>query len=213
MIKLDGLLKKLDKNEYRFFKKLPVDNVQRKNFFDYVIVSSYGVFIIDTIEQLGTVYGDEDDKYWKVYTKNRGIIKFDSPIQRNYKKITAFLKNITEIDPECFHSIFVFPNKSELNISIDSAAVAKKDRLISTLEGFEEKMVDSLRFNYLVHLFELYKSNKKNLPIPKLFKKEEKKINLQTCPLCNSHLVYKESEFGDYFICSSFPDCRYRQEV
>ncbi len=210
---LDKLLKNLDKNEYKYFKNLIIFRGQEKVVFDYIIVSRFGVFPIDIVDHIGTIYGEEKDKEWKIYTKNNGIYKFNSPIDTIYKKTNRLNKIFPDLEIDFYNPIVIFPMKTKLMVENVSIPVINKDYLITSIKKFRYEVIDDLKFNYLIQIFSLFKTNKKNFVIPKLLKKEDKKPELEKCPLCNSPLIHKKGEFGDYYICSNFPSCRYRKEA
>ena len=210
---LDRLLKNLDKKEYKNFKKLPIHKGSDNIVFDYIIVSRYGVFPIDIVDHVGTVYGSEKDKEWKIYTKNNGIYKFSSPIETIYKKINKLNSIFSDVEQDAYNPIVIFPNKAKLMVENVSIPVINKDYLVTAIKRFRDVAINDLKFNYLIQIFPLFKTNKSNFVIPRLFKKEKEEPKIEKCPLCNSPLIYKEGEFGDYYICSNFPACRYRQEA
>ena len=46
---------------------------------DHILINEYGVFVIETKNYKGVVYGTEGKNYWKQYLKNKyrvGIIEF-----------------------------------------------------------------------------------------------------------------------------------------
>ncbi len=210
---LEKTLKKLNKNKYRYYKKIHLGGPDKNMFLDYVIISRFGVFVIKIVEHIGTIYGGEKDIEWKVYTKNRGILKFKSPLPGNFDRIKRLYRDISEIDPQNFHSIILFPNKTKLMVDTINAKVINENSLIEYIEEFKDEVLSDLKFSYLIQLFESYKSFSNGSSLSKLFKKKKEVPKTEKCPLCGAKLIYKEGDFGDYYICSNFPTCRYRKEA
>jgi Nuclease-related domain len=79
---------------------------------DHILLSPYGIFIIETKNYQGWIFGGERQKHWtqKIYKKS---FKFQNPLYQNYKHIKVLesvLKDVVE--PEYLHSIIVFTPQS-----------------------------------------------------------------------------------------------------
>jgi restriction system protein len=75
---------------------------------DHVIVSRYGVFVIETKNLKGWIFGSPQQKTWtqKIY---RHTTKFQNPLHQDYKH-TQTLQAALELDPEkIFPVIFEAP--------------------------------------------------------------------------------------------------------
>jgi len=73
---------------------------------DRLVVSIYGLFIIEVLDNVGRVYGDESSKYW---TELKGSEKsrFNNPLQESYRK-AQLLKNFLGLPASCFHFVVCF---------------------------------------------------------------------------------------------------------
>lgn len=88
--------------EYKVLSDLLIHNPKAMSGYsqiDHVIISPYAIFVIETKNYQGTVYGGADRKEWLV----NGNFKFMNPFIQNYGHIQA-LKTI--LDPK-FHGVFV----------------------------------------------------------------------------------------------------------
>ena len=75
---------------------------------DHILLSPYGIFIIETKNYTGWIFGGERQKMWtqKIYKKS---FKFQNPLHQNYKHqkvLEAVLADI--VDPALIHSVVVF---------------------------------------------------------------------------------------------------------
>jgi hypothetical protein len=83
----------LDKKTYHVF-----NNVILPNFgggttqIDHIIVSVYGIFVVETKNMNGWIYGSEKDSKWTQVFFNKKY-SFQNPLRQNYKHI----KTISEI--------------------------------------------------------------------------------------------------------------------
>jgi hypothetical protein len=97
----------LDKKTYRVF-----NNVTLPNFgggttqIDHIIVSVYGIFVIETKNMNGWIYGNEKDAKWtQVFFKKK--YTFPNPLRQNYKH-TKSVSELLKIPEDKFHSIIFF---------------------------------------------------------------------------------------------------------
>ena len=100
---------KLEKDVYHRLNNitLPLANGGSTQI-DHVIVSVYGVFVIETKNYKGWIFGGEHQKMWtqKIYKKS---YKFQNPLHQNYKHQKVLESVLTDIvDSTQIHSIVVF---------------------------------------------------------------------------------------------------------
>lgn len=75
---------------------------------DHILLSPYGVFIIETKNYKGWIFGGERQKMWtqKIFKKS---YKFQNPLHQNYKHQQVLQRVLSDIiDPEYLHSVIVF---------------------------------------------------------------------------------------------------------
>lgn len=75
---------------------------------DHILLSPYGIFVIETKNYKGWIFGSEHQKVWtqKLFKQS---FKFQNIIHQNYKHVKV-LENVLEgvIDPMYIHSLVVF---------------------------------------------------------------------------------------------------------
>ena len=75
---------------------------------DHILLSPYGIFIIETKNYKGWIFGSERQKLWtqKIFKKS---YKFQNPLHQNYKHQNVLEQVLADIiTPEYLHSIVVF---------------------------------------------------------------------------------------------------------
>mgnify|MGYP001079046846 CR=1 FL=1 len=83
---------RLDVNNFRVFNDLLLQHNEETCQIDHIIISIYGIFVIETKNYSGWIFGNDSSDYWTqvIYkTKN----KFRNPIKQNWSHI-CFLKTI-----------------------------------------------------------------------------------------------------------------------
>ena len=86
---------------------LPVEQAGTTQI-DHILLSPYGIFIIETKNYKGWIFGSERQKLWtqKIFKKS---YKFQNPLHQNYKHQKVLEQVLADIiTPEYLHSIVVF---------------------------------------------------------------------------------------------------------
>lgn len=100
----------LDKEKYHLIKNVTLPIEAGTTQIDHIIVSQYGVFVIETKNMKGWIFGSKNQKSWtqKIY---RSSTKFQNPLRQNYKH-TKTLSLLLGVDHSMLFSLIVFVGKS-----------------------------------------------------------------------------------------------------
>ena len=80
---------------------------------DHVIVSVYGIFVIETKNYKGWIYGSEKQRQWTQAFPNGSKFKFQNPLRQNYLHIKT-LADLLDLELSYFHSMIAFIGECEL---------------------------------------------------------------------------------------------------
>ncbi len=131
-------LSKLDPAKYAVINNIIVDNEGESSEIDHVVVSSFGIFVIETKSYSGKIYGHERSAYWKQYFK-KSEFKFQNPVRQNYGHVMALKKVLPDCPPaEAFIPVVVFTGDAKLKISTPTATVIDIKDLRNTVESYSE---------------------------------------------------------------------------
>lgn len=76
---------------------------------DHILITTGGIFIIETKSNKGIIYGKEEDEYWEAYKKEgQEIKKFKNPIKQNIGHINH-LKKLLGNNSYKMYSLVIFP--------------------------------------------------------------------------------------------------------
>ena len=79
---------------------------------DHVIVSKYGIFVIETKNYKGWIFGNEAQRQWTQVIMGRKY-KFQNPLRQNYLHIKT-LSDLLDLEMNYFHSMIAFIGECEL---------------------------------------------------------------------------------------------------
>ena len=94
-------------------KDVTLPTVDGTTQVEHIIVSRYGIFVIETKKMKGWIFGSERQKTWtqKIFKHSR---KFQNPLHQNYKHVKT-LSHLLDVEENKFHSVIVFTGESTFN--------------------------------------------------------------------------------------------------
>lgn len=111
---------------------------------DHILLSPYGIFIIETKNYTGWIFGGERQKMWtqKIYKKS---YKFQNPLHQNYKH-TKVLEDVLSdiIEPQHLHSVIVFMPESEFKTAMPSN-VFRGAAWTDYVRGFQDEVIPAMK--------------------------------------------------------------------
>jgi len=128
----------LDKNVYHVIKNVTLPTGNGTTQIDHIVISIYGVFVIETKNYKGWIFGKEKDKYWtqKIYKKT---YKFQNPLRQNYKH-TKTLSDLLKIPHDKFISVINFTGESEFKTKMPGNVIAGGRGYLRYIKGYKEEM-------------------------------------------------------------------------
>ncbi len=83
----------LNKDVYHFIKNVTIPADGGTTQIDHIIVSRFGVFVVETKNLRGWIFGQERDAYWtqKIFRHSE---KFHNPLRQNYKHTKALSETL-----------------------------------------------------------------------------------------------------------------------
>src|SRR5690554_3054814 len=111
----------LDKNKYRLIKDVTLPSGDGTTQIDHIIVSIYGIFVVETKFYRGWIFGSEKQKTWtqSIY---RNKYSFQNPLHQNYKHVQT-LKELLELEDYQIHSVVVFIGDSQFKSAMPENVV------------------------------------------------------------------------------------------
>jgi hypothetical protein len=101
---------RLDENVYHLIKNVTLPTDDGSTQIDHIVVSVYGVFVIETKNMKGWIFGGERQRTWtqKLFKES---YKFQNPLFQNFKH-TQTLKTLLQLSDEQIHSVVAFTGES-----------------------------------------------------------------------------------------------------
>lgn len=182
---------------------------------DELVLSEYGVFVIETKNYKGWIFGNEKSENWtQVIYKEKHT--FRNPIKQNWSHIYALKNILSEFSFIKYYPIVVFSGSATLKNIESSIPVIYANQLNSTIRNHcVEKCINSIDLIKIQSIIESAKITEKTAKKDhvrnikqNVFEKKEKMKNL-ICPRCNGDLKLRNGRNGKFYGCSNYPRCRF----
>ncbi len=204
--------------EYRVINNVTLETPKGTTQIDHVVVSSFGIHVVEIKNIKGAIYGDEASPKWTVFLGGKKF-PMHSPILQNKGHIKA-LSSILNLDQSVFHSLIFFMS-SECKFKTEMPDYVRTDGLCTFIksktvvvftESQVECLVEKLMAARLVDSKETHKAHVEN--IKERFHTKHKAGD--NCPRCESGKLLERSKkdgSGSFLGCSAFPKCRHIEGV
>lgn len=207
------LLSLLPKEKYRVINNLLLQQSGHSTQIDHVVVSIYGIFVIETKYYNGWIYGGENSEFW---TKNvyGNKYEFRNPLWQNQGHIKALEKLLNFPEQIPIHSIVAFSDQARLKMD-RSLPVMYWHQIVPFIKRHDEPVlsdnqVDKI-YNSLLSANNVDREAKKQhvLSVKQNIQRRNNAVASGRCPLCGGKLVPRNGKYGRFYGCSNYPNCKY----
>lgn len=203
-------LNKLPKDTYKIINDVLIKIGEKTYQIDHIVVSLYGIFVIETKQYNGYITGNKYDKKW-VRNFGKKTYYYTNPIRQNYGHVKA-ISELLNIDESLLYNIVCVPSMAKLKIEHDGELVRNYNILCKI---FSYQDVVFYNIDEIVDII-----NKNNIKDKKIRKEHIKNIrknlvnnNINECPKCGYPLEEKNGKYGKFIGCSNYPHCKYTRKI
>lgn len=201
----------LDRRLYRSLNNLTLQTSNGTTQIDHVVVSRFGIFVVETKNIDGWIFGDERAPTWTV-VKHRRRWTMQNPLRQNYRHIKA-LGEFLGLGDDAFHSVVVFIGDGEFKTPMPPNVLRRGYATYVksfTDERFSEAEVDTMAESLRSGALPKGRSTRR-AHLASLAQRHESR---DRCPKCGASLTIRTSRSGAsagtrFYGCSAFPSCRY----
>ena len=180
---------------------------------DHILIGQYGVFVIETKNYSGEIYGNDSLRVWKLY-RSHDTVELHSPVKQNGTHIHLVRQILHNKVPVCGFVVFVQGNTKhiqsdyvctcrELREKVTSSqksnawrlSVQQKERIYKTLIEYRDKYPTSAK-EHLLHI-----------------NKMQSDIAANICPRCGGKLIKRHGKHGPFYGCTKYPKCKFTKNI
>ena len=178
---------------------------------DHVVAADQGIFVIETKNYQGTIYGNEKSSEWYQFLGSKQY-PFHNPLHQNYGHVKA-LSQAIQLPETCFISIVVFPNQTKLNIEARDSVLHTyeladyiRNHTANSPLTEEQTVLACERLKELADHDPVMKREHVDNVKKKILERDEK-IKAGICPRCGGKLTLRAGKYGQFYGCSNYPKC------
>jgi len=216
--KVERRLRKLNRKEYIVFNDIYIRINGRSTQIDHLVISVYGIFIIETKYYNGWIHGNEKSEYWtqSFYKKKR---EFRNPIKQNWSHVFVLKNVLSNFKQARYYPIIVFAGKAKLKNIHSQIPVIYLNKLIKTIKeekthclSFEQvNAISNQLSEFIINDKKVKKEHKKY--VKRNIRERNQNIKSLICPNCGGKLVVRKGKYGKFYGCSNFPKCKFSQKI
>lgn len=208
-------LQLLPKEKYHVLNDIVLKTSNGLAQIDHVVVSEYGVFVIETKNYSGWIFGSETNPYWtqNIYGKKTS---FYNPILQNKGHVAALSSLLAQFGYVKIVPIVAFANKCDLkNRHILRSEVVYFSELRRTIVNYSDTVMTSEKVAEIVSCIQSQnQTSDESRKHQRSFAKTQSyhydhSLNQGRCPRCGGELVLRQGKYGKFYGCSNYPKCRY----
>lgn len=186
---------------------------------DHIVVSIFGVFVIETKNYSGWIYGGEYSEYWtqNIYGHK---YRFYNPVLQNAGHVRAVRKVLTTFNQMPILSIVAFSSEADVEVKKHDSCIVYWEQLLEVIRHFNKRYLTPLQVDEIYSALMSAQLNHdeaiRGLHIQNIDKAKSQKeaaISSGHCPRCGGTLVLRNGKYGKFYGCSNYPLCRYTLHV
>lgn len=200
----------------RIINDIMLNDNGKSRQIDHIFISNKGVFVIETKNYSGSIYGKETSNEWIEYL-NKKKYNFTNPIFQNYAHKQIISKIINDYNNVI--SIIVFTKSSKLKVKSPRNIVINTGQLKSCIlnqkDRLNDKKIDeyyNIIMNNRITDEEVIRNH--NYNVEHYIEYKNSLINKNICPRCKTgRLIVREDKYGKFIGCSNYPKCKYTKNI
>lgn len=182
---------------------------------DHIVLSEYGIFVIETKHYKGWIFGNEKAENWmQVIFKEKHT--FRNPVKQNWSHVYALKNILADLPQATYYPIVVFAGDATLKGIESSVPVIYRHALNDTIRAASTKKCLSgdevLRIKALLESKAITERGTKRQHVQTIQQDiTERRLKMENliCPKCGGELKLRNSRNGKFYGCANYPRCRF----
>jgi|ERR1043166_5037525 hypothetical protein len=195
---------------YHHFRRIILPTSRGSSEIDHLIVSPFGLFVIENKNYSGWIFAGASDRYWRaIYFKKR--YEFQNPLHQNFGHLKA-LEEMLGIDGSKMHAAVVFRGRFEFKTSVPKGVFLRS--CASWVSEKTERVLGDEEVNRILDVLKdrarsgLFAAMEHTRTVKRKYR------DRTICPKCGGDLVQRVAKKGPmpgsrFLGCANYPACKY----
>ena len=204
----------LNKRIYRGFHNVIIPANNGTTQIDHILVSPYGLFIVETKNRKGWIFGSEDQPTWtqSIFGDN---YSFQNPLRQTYRQKKVLSKYL-ELNESTIRTVVYFVGDCSFKTHLPNNVI--NYRLGKYIKQFQDRIFVPQEIDRIVGKLEKHVSESSITTRDHIRSLRVRHSSTTVCPKCGSNLVErtvrKGPKAGSKFLgCDNYPKCRFTKNA
>ena len=204
----------LDSKVYRRHHNVIIPSKSGTTQIDHILVSPFGVFIIETKNMNGWIYGSENQPKW-TQVLYRSKYPFQNPIRQIYRQKKILAEHLG-IDERFIYPIIYFVGDCDFKTDVPSNVIMSG--LGAYIKKYRDGVLSSEAIDRVQNQLKELARNSSLTTKMHIASLRERHSSTSVCPRCGSNLVERTAKKGPnagsrFLGCENYPQCRFTKNV
>lgn len=187
---------------------------------DHIVVSPYGVFVIETKMYKGWIFGDANSKVWTQGICKKGFrtpVKntFQNPLHQNYAHLCA-IENCTGIPKDVMRPVIAFSGEATFKTKRPDGVCCFAE-VVEYIESFDTPIIKEKQVGGIAVVLQEWLATLSDAQIARHVDNLEKRhvgvsnfAQVPKCPRCGASMVRRtrKTDGKSFYGCSNYPTCK-----
>ncbi len=204
----------LDAKIYRRFHNVIIPAKSGTTQIDHILVSPYGLFIVETKNIKGWIFGSENQPKW-TQTLYRKKYSFQNPLRQTFRQKKT-LSDFLDIDESIMHIVVYFVGDCQFKTQLPANVL--KSGLGRYIKKFRNRVLSPEGVDRLIRALEKHVSESSLTTRDHVRSLRERHASSTVCPRCGSNLIVRTAKKGPnagskFLGCENYPRCRFTKNA
>lgn len=204
----------LNKDTYRRFHDVILPTKNGTTQIDHLLISPFGVFIVETKNLKGWIFGSDDQAKWtqSLYGKN---YSFQNPIRQTFRQKRS-LSEYLNINESFIHTVIYFVGDCKFKTNMPHNVI--RSGLSSYIKRYTNHVHSSEEIERIINIINKHKSESTITTKDHIKSLRDRHSSTSICPKCGSNLVQRTAKKGPnagskFLGCENYPKCRFTKNA
>lgn len=202
------------RKSYHTFHNIIIPSKNGTAQIDHLIISVYGLFIVETKNKKGWIFGSGNQATWtqSIFGNN---YTFQNPLKQTYRQkkvLSKFLSN----DKSNIKTVVYFVGNCAFKTQLPDNVI--RSGLGRFIKKFQEKILTAEQVDQLVSKIDRHVSESSLSKRDHIKSLKKRHSSDSVCPRCGSALIQKTARQGanagsTFLGCTNYPRCRFTKDA
>jgi restriction system protein len=204
----------LDAKVYLRFYDVIIPAKNGTTQIDHLLVSPYGLFIVETKNIKGWIFGSENQSKWtqSLYGK---MYSFQNPTHQTFRQ-KKILSEYLSLNESIIHTVIYFVGDCKFKTNLPANVI--NSGLGGYIKQFTNRILSPEEINHVVGTLEKHVSESSLTTRDHVRSLRERHSSSTVCPKCGANLVERTAKKGPnagskFLGCDNYPRCRFTKNA